>query len=196
MKSNYKGPTCTNCDGEKNFTCKPCRGRGCDLCRGKGYKDCTTCGGRGIIVNLPHIQLAKRMKERDEGSAPISGQRFGYIVVNDDSRPSELSARTEDPKYAKKNNLPPDYLFYLDQQVRKPVTKFLSLLDKLEETEKAFAETQDILFAELQRARREREKSETIVSVNGKRPNRVAALKPPKRLALNKKQKEEAKVKG
>jgi DNA polymerase elongation subunit (family B) len=198
LKSTYKGPTCTTCDGKKIFTCKRCAGRGCDECRRKGRKDCSTCGGRGVIVNLPHIQLAKRMKERDEGSAPISGQRFGYIVVNDDSRPAELSARTEDPKYAKRNGLKPDYLFYLDQQIRKPVTKFMNLLDENRETEEIFADCQDVLFSKLRSTRMERERQvrQEFFDTSKKRPAPVAALKPPKRPTLSKDQKFKKSVKG
>jgi DNA polymerase elongation subunit (family B) len=176
LKSNYKGKKCSDCQGQKLIANKKCR----------------TCGGDGIIVNLPHVQLAKRMKQRDEGSAPISGQRFGFIVVNDDSRPNELSARTEDPKYAKKNNLLPDYLYYLNQQIRKPVTRFLNLLNKSEETENVFSMIQNELFAELQHARRKREYEvrKSFFNMNGKRPNPVERLKSPKKPVLNKNKKD------
>jgi DNA polymerase elongation subunit (family B) len=195
LKSTYKGPTCTGCKGGKTLTCENCKGKKCEQCRNRGWKDCPVCGGRGIIVNLPHIQLAKRMKERDEGSAPISGQRFGYIVVNDDSRPAELSARTEDPKFAKKTGLKPDYIYYLDQQVRKPIVKFMTLVGREKETEEIFLNMQNELFNILknQRAKREVEARRQFfdLNTNGKRMNSVEPLKAPKKTTVSREQKKE-----
>lgn len=190
LKSNYKGPTCTQCNG-KGKTIPKCNGKhpkekDCSVCR------CKTCGGRGMIINLPHIQLAKRMKERDEGSAPISGQRFGYIIVNDAKRSSELSARSEDPKYAKQMGLLPDYIFYLEQQVKKPLTKFLSLLGKEKETEEIFSRISDSIFDQLKQERRKMqvEAKKDFINSNGKRITQVTPLKSPKKQKLTKAAKE------
>jgi len=217
LKSGYKGPTCPDCNGKgkKMTPCKACPKTSafekpkCNKCKGVGKvypecnskhakdKDCalcrcTACAGRGITVNLPHIQLANRMKERDEGSAPISGQRFGYIVVNDATRSAELSARSEDPKYAKQNNLYPDYIFYLDQQVRKPLTKFLSLLGKEKETEDIFARISRQLYEQLKNERRKMQANakRDFINSNGKRVTQVTPLKSPKKTKLNKAAKE------
>lgn len=204
IKSNYKGPECNTClgRGKTSYCAQHPRDKECSSCR------CTTCGGRGVIVNLPHIQLAKRMKERDEGSAPISGQRFGYIIVNDPARKSELWARSEDPKYAKENNLLPDYLFYLDQQIRKPLTKFLTLLDKQTETDAVFAKIQRQLFQQLKKERSRLEfesraryfgrfrniDNDDICNINenGKRTLApVTPLKAPKKQAMSRKDRKE-----
>lgn len=194
IKSNYKGPPCSQCKAKgKMKTCAThSKDKDCKVCR------CTLCGGRGVIVNLPHIQLAKRMKERDEGSAPISGQRFGFIIVNDSTRSSELSARSEDPKYAKQNGLLPDYLFYLDQQIRKPLTKFLALLDRSEETEAIFGKVQDLLFEQLRKQRRkmELEAMKEFFNENGKRPAAVEPLKKPKKSTVSAQEKKMKKVAG
>ncbi|KAI8823803.1 DNA polymerase family B-domain-containing protein [Chytriomyces cf. hyalinus JEL632] len=96
LKSGYKGKEC---------------GDGCS------GKTCVVCDGTGVIVNLPHVQLARRMKQRDAGSAPVSGQRFGFVVVDDPDRGTELSAKSECPVYAKQHNLDPDLLYYLNQQL-------------------------------------------------------------------------------
>jgi len=103
--------------------------------------------------NLPHVALAKRMHERDASSAPRSGQRFGYVVVNDCSRIQELYAKSEDPGYAFENKLPLDYLFYLNNQVRKPITSFLSLTGKIRQVDSIFNEIQDALFEKLKKQR-------------------------------------------
>ena len=212
IKSAYKGPTCTKCKGDQTLVCLSCEGKGCENCK-KGKRDCggcwgrpkkngcrkclkgrigcPMCGGRGNIVNLPHIQLAQRMKERDEQSAPVSGQRFGFIIVNEDCRSSELSARSEDPKFAKANNLKPDYLFYLDQQIRKPLTKFLTLLGKGPETEKVFEEVQMQLFKQLKESRAKTEVEARKQFFSAKRSAPVEPLKAPKKQTVSKKQKQE-----
>jgi DNA polymerase elongation subunit (family B) len=180
LKSTYKGPTCSLCNGGKCMHCKGKRG-GCSECKSGSKGNCDECGGLGKIVNLPHVQLAKRMKERDEGSAPISGQRFGYVIVRDDSRTTELWARSEDPKYAKQMNLTPDYLFYLDQQVRKPLTKFLTLVGKEAETEQVFLEVQASLFNKLKRERNKKMLAEKkgFFTAGVKRSAPLEKLKPP-----------------
>ena len=189
LKSDYKGPTCTVCDGRGTiFYCREhAKEKDCSKCR------CSECGGRGVIVNLPHIQLAKRMKERDEGSAPISGQRFGYVIVNDPTRRSELWARSEDPKFAKQNELLPDYLFYLDQQIRKPLTKFLSLLDRAKETEAVFSTIQTVIFDQLRKRRKDLERSvrKDYFNPKGKRLAPIEPLKAPKKPVAKKKKHEE-----
>ncbi len=105
LKSDYSGTTCEDCRGSS----------------------CQSCYGRGVVVNLPHVALADRMAQRDPGSAPKSGQRFGYVVVEvSRAYPSErLSDRTEDPKFAKDHALQPDPLYYLEHQIRPCVMSFL-----------------------------------------------------------------------
>ena len=191
LKSTYKGPTCDQCNGrgKNGHICKDHpKDRECQKCM------CSTCAGRGVIVNLPHVQLVKRMKERDLGSAPISGQRFSYIVVCDHLRSDDLSARTENLAFAKKHGLKPDPIFYLDQQIRKPLTKFLTLLDKAEETERVFSKIQNALFekAKKERAMIELEARRQFFNLNqnGKRPAAIAPLKAPKKPTVSKEEKQ------
>ncbi|RKO93007.1 DNA polymerase family B-domain-containing protein [Blyttiomyces helicus] len=150
------------------------------------------------VVNLPHVQLAKRMKDRDEGSAPQAGQRYGYVVVQEDSRSSKLYEKSEETKYAKDHNIPLDYLFYLNQQIRKPVIKFLSLIGRENEAQIVFENIQEQLFRQLQRKRfvRANEVKMGFFNVNGKRPMPVEPLKPPKKTTLTKKEKECKAIKG
>ncbi len=145
--------------------------------------------------NLPHIQLAKRMKERDAGSAPQSGQRFGFIYVNEASRGNQLCAKTEDPRYAKVNKLQPDWLFYLDNQIRKPLVKFLTLIGKKDATERIFLNVQTELFKQRKQERSVLEKSRraTFCTASGQGIKRaavapIAPLKPPKKTFVSKKQ--------
>ncbi|KAI8820919.1 DNA polymerase family B-domain-containing protein [Chytriomyces cf. hyalinus JEL632] len=128
-----------------------CKGKECgEACSGK---TCVMCDGTGVIVNLPHVQLARRMKQRDAGSAPVSGQRFGFVVVDDPDRGNELSAKSECPVYAKQHNLDPDLVYYLNQQVRKPLTTFLTLLGKEHAVDKAFGIAELSLHAQQKKKR-------------------------------------------
>lgn len=138
--------------------------------------------------NLPHVQLAKRMNERDPSSGPKTGNRFGYIIINEDSRGNELYEKSEDPEYAFEHKLPLDYLFYLNNQIRKPITTFLSLTGKIEEINKIFDDTQDALFMNL---KRKRHHLELDTRKNFFDPSKtalpVAPLKKPKRQTISKK---------
>lgn len=105
----------------------------CPSCFGeRGRRNCDVCKGRGTILpNLPHVQLAKRMRERDEASAPTAGHRFGFIVVADPYRKDELSEKSEDMSFAREKNLKPDLIFYLVQQTSGPVLSFLEVIGLL-----------------------------------------------------------------
>lgn len=77
---------------------------------------------------LPHVKLAERMKERDPGSAPQIGDRFPFVIIEDFTNGEELFARSEDLYYAKENQLSPDKVYYLNQQVRNPLTEFFKII--------------------------------------------------------------------
>lgn len=67
-----------------------------------------------------HVELAKRMKKRDQGSAPGLGDRVAYVIVKGggDSKNYEKS---EDPLYVLENNVPIDTKYYLDNQLANPL---------------------------------------------------------------------------
>lgn len=130
---------------------------------------------------LPHVQLAARMKERDASSAPRSGQRFSYVIINEDSRGNELYAKSEDPDFARENGLPLDYLFYLNNQIRKPLTTFLELSGRHAEIEDIFNTTEATLFDLLKKGRATLAVQAKKDILLGKRPALVAPLKKPKK---------------
>ncbi|EGG04342.1 uncharacterized protein MELLADRAFT_53062 [Melampsora larici-populina 98AG31] len=69
-----------------------------------------------------HVELAKRMKKRDAGSAPALGDRVAYVIIKGpkDARAYEKS---EDPLYVLENNLPIDTKYYLENQLSKPLMR-------------------------------------------------------------------------
>jgi DNA polymerase elongation subunit (family B) len=131
---------------------------------------------------LPHVQLARRMNERDPMQAPKTGQRFSYVIVRDDSRPNDLFANSEDAEYAKEQGLSLDYLYYLNNQIRKPLTTFLGLSGTLTRVEDIFDNTQQELFQILKDKRQENMIEAKKGFLNGKRPTSVIPLKTPKRV--------------
>lgn len=75
----------------------------------------------------PQDHLARRMQERDSISAPRIGDRVPYVVVTVPNG-GKLCERAEDPLYVLENGLKPDYLYYADNQVAKPIAELLRVV--------------------------------------------------------------------
>lgn len=67
-----------------------------------------------------HVELAKRMQQRDAGSAPALGDRVAYVIIKG-AAGSKNFEKSEDPIYVLENNLPIDTRYYLDNQLAKPL---------------------------------------------------------------------------
>jgi hypothetical protein len=77
---------------------------------------------------IVHKVLADRMAERDPGSAPQPNDRIPYVYVNMGKTKVTLQGeRVETPAYIVENNLKPDYLFYITNQICKPVSQIYEL---------------------------------------------------------------------
>lgn len=69
-----------------------------------------------------HAELAKRMFERDPGSAPNVGDRVPFVIVKRGEKvPAYMKA--EDPLYVVHNGLPIDTNYYLTNQLSKPLLR-------------------------------------------------------------------------
>ncbi|CRG99029.1 DNA polymerase delta catalytic subunit, putative [Plasmodium relictum] len=64
-------------------------------------------------TRLPHVELAKKLKQRDSSTAPNVGDRVSYIIVKGTKGQAQYE-RAEDPLYVLDNNLAIDYNHYLD----------------------------------------------------------------------------------
>lgn len=69
-----------------------------------------------------HVELAKRMKKRDAGSAPTLGDRVAYVIVKGAGGASNYE-RSEDPIFVLENNIPIDTKYYLENQLFKPLER-------------------------------------------------------------------------
>jgi DNA polymerase elongation subunit (family B) len=117
---------------------------------------------------IPHKVLADRMGERDPGNKPQVNDRipFVYIKVPDAKLQGD---RIEHPEYIVQNNLTPDYLHYITNQIMNPVLQLYALcLDELPAYDKTPEYWQTI---------EEGLKEKTMYKDDVKRKNRVANLR-------------------
>jgi len=73
----------------------------------------------------PHIELVKKMKERDPASAPGVGDRVGFVIGKGLQM---ISKRAEDPEYMKKHGLLPDPKYYIESQLLPPLERVFEAL--------------------------------------------------------------------
>ena len=97
-----------------------------------GYKD---------PQSIAHKVLADRMGERDPGNKPQVNDRIPFIYISIPEKKGKKilqGNRIEHPSYIKKNNLKPDYHFYITNQIMKPVAQVFALV--MEQPERLFDE--------------------------------------------------------
>lgn len=78
-----------------------------------------------------HKILADRMAKRDPGNAPTSGERMGFIYIAPPAgqlAPKLQGDRIEDPSYIKEKGLQPDYKYYIEHQLMKPIGQLFGLM--------------------------------------------------------------------
>ena len=82
---------------------------------------------------IAHAVLAKRMKERDPGSAPQVGDRLPYIYIAARKDEKKQGDRIEHYDYVKEKGLKPDVEFYITNQIQRPVGQMFALaIDQLD----------------------------------------------------------------
>ncbi len=115
-----------------------------DLCSGKFANELLIISKALKITKTEpaHRTLANRMTKRNPGNAPQLNDRIPYIYIEIDKKKEnellKLSNRkkllqgdkVEHPDYIKEHNLTPDYLFYITNQIMKPVIQLLSIFEK------------------------------------------------------------------
>ncbi len=84
--------------------------------------------------NLSHVMVRNKMREREPGSEPQSGDRVPYILVKTEDPKAKAYEKAEDPKWALANNIKPDYEYYLTNKFMNPIC---DLLEPIVENPKA-----------------------------------------------------------
>jgi len=79
-------------------------------------------------INQAHVQVVRKMRERQPGSEPQSGDRVPYILVKTDDPKARAFEKSEDPVYAKEHNLAIDYPYYFLNKFLNPVCDLLEPL--------------------------------------------------------------------
>ena len=127
--------------------------------------------------NLPHVQFARRMNDREKGGGPRVGQRFGYVFVHRSKLGDDDDPLAEDPAYAETNGLLPHKGFYLNHQIRGPLTTLLNVVNRGPEAEAVFNKFSTKLHddARARRFLREREARRRLLA--GLPPEEVSPLK-------------------
>ena len=81
--------------------------------------------------SIAHKVLANRIAERDPGNAPSAGDRIGYVYIMPPTgkEVSKLQGdRIETPLFIKETGLKPDYAYYIEHQISKPVGEMFAIL--------------------------------------------------------------------
>lgn len=76
---------------------------------------------------IAHKVLANRIAERDPGNKPQINDRIPYVYIKTDNQKCLQGERIESPEFIKKNNLVPDYGFYITNQIMKPILQLYAL---------------------------------------------------------------------
>lgn len=86
-------------------------------------------------ANIPHVALARKMKERDPYNCPQVGERVPYVFKKVTNPKALQFERVEDPQYLVQNCIPIDFDYYFEHQFKSAIeTIFYPILkDELEE---------------------------------------------------------------
>lgn len=69
-----------------------------------------------------HVELAKKMRKRDAGTAPKLGDRVPYVLCCA-AKNTPAYMKAEDPIYVLENSIPIDFNHYMENQLSKPLLR-------------------------------------------------------------------------
>jgi len=83
-------------------------------------------------TKIAHKVLADRIGARDPGNRPAVNDRIPFVYIKVANKDCLQGDRIESPDYIKENNITPDYLHYITNQIMKPILQLYALcLDEL-----------------------------------------------------------------
>lgn len=80
-----------------------------------------------------HVELARKMRQRDPGTAPSVGDRVPFVIVPGPKGAAAFE-KAEDPVFVLENNMPIDAQYYLENQLYKPLHRIFEPVVKDTET--------------------------------------------------------------
>jgi DNA polymerase delta subunit 1 len=82
-------------------------------------------------INLPHVSVVRKMREREPGSEPQSGDRVQFVLVDTGDPGAKQFEKAEDPAFVTANKVPLDYKYYFTNKFMNPVCDLLEpILEK------------------------------------------------------------------
>lgn len=78
--------------------------------------------------NLAHVKVRDKMRERQPGSEPQSGDRVPYLLLDTGDHRARAFEKAEDPGYTKDHGLKVDYVYYFKNKFLNPVCDLLEPL--------------------------------------------------------------------
>ncbi len=72
----------------------------------------------------PHVELAKKLRQRDPTKAPVVGDRIEFVIVKGNQL---LSKRAEDPEFVKEKGLEIDANYYIENQILPPIERIFEV---------------------------------------------------------------------
>jgi DNA polymerase delta subunit 1 len=77
-------------------------------------------------VQMPHVEVVNKMRERNPGSEPQIGSRVPFVIIK--NKKDRMFEKSEDPEWAESQKIPLDYMYYFEHQLKKPVEDLLQPL--------------------------------------------------------------------
>lgn len=90
------------------------------------------CNYKTNRANIPHVALARMMKERDPYNCPQVGERVPYVFKKVNNQRALQFERVEDPEYLTQNCIPIDFDYYFEHQFKSAIeTIFYPILKEM-----------------------------------------------------------------
>tara|TARA_Y100000389_G_scaffold164614_1_gene168418 strand:- start:14705 stop:17503 length:2799 start_codon:yes stop_codon:yes gene_type:complete len=71
--------------------------------------------------NQPHLEVARKLDERNPGSGPKCGERVPYVFIETKNKNDLQFKKAEDPTYAQEHNIPIDLIYYMEHSLFNPI---------------------------------------------------------------------------
>ena len=79
-------------------------------------------------TNLPHVKVRDKIREREPGSEPQSGDRVQFVIIETKNATHKQFEKSEDPKWVVDNKLKLDYHYYFTNKFMIPLCDLLEPL--------------------------------------------------------------------
>ena len=83
--------------------------------------------GSEYAAKQAHVELAERMRKRNAHTAPAIGDRVPYVIIKA-AKGAKAYEKSEDPLWVLENNIPLDYQYYLENQLKNPLMRIFEPL--------------------------------------------------------------------